>query len=197
MSERLMIIVSGAPATGKTTLSKNIAKKFDLPLVNKDELKELLFDNLGLKDTDWAVKLGIASFELLFLLADKLAQTGKPFIVEGNFDNRFSTKSFIDMKTKHNYSVLHLHCHAEEKILYERYVSRDNSGDRHPGHIRLEGGFEDFKNTIIDRPFKLLIEDSETIEIDTTRFNEVDLDKISNQVKSHIALSYGGYNIVK
>jgi predicted kinase len=185
MSERLMIIVSGAPATGKTALSKSLAEKFNLPLINKDELKELLFDYLGVRDTEWAVKLGVASFELVFLLADKLAQTGKTFIVEGNFDNRYSTKSFIDIKAKHNYGVLQLYCHAEEKILYERYVSRDNSGDRHPGHIRLQGGFEDFKQTIIDRPFKLLIEDYTTIEIDTTRFEEIDFNRIYEAVKDN------------
>jgi predicted kinase len=38
-----MIIVTGAPGAGKTTLSKNLAGKFNLPVINKDEIKELLF----------------------------------------------------------------------------------------------------------------------------------------------------------
>jgi shikimate kinase len=43
LHENLMIIVTGAPGAGKTTLSKNLAGKFNLPVINKDEIKELLF----------------------------------------------------------------------------------------------------------------------------------------------------------
>ena len=89
MSENLMIIITGAPGTGKTTLSKNLAKKFNLSVINKDEIKELLFDNLGIKDMEWALQLGVTSFYLTFFFVEKLLLTGKPFIVEGNFDNKY------------------------------------------------------------------------------------------------------------
>lgn len=186
MAENLMIIITGAPATGKTTLSRKLVERFNLPVINKDEIKELLFDNLGFKDTEWLIKLGITSFELVFLFAEKLAQTGKTFIVEGNFDNRYSTKSFMYIKSKFNYQMLQLYCHAQDDILYERYIRRNNSGDRHPGHIRLTSGFEDYKKTIINRPFKLDIDGSINIDIDTTKFEDIDLEQIYMEVASNI-----------
>lgn len=188
MGENLMIIVSGASATGKTTLSKDLSRKFDLPVINKDEIKELLFDNIGIKDTEWALKLGAASFELTFFFVEKMLQAGKPFIVEGNFDNKYSTKSFMDIKSRVNYQALQLYCHAEEETLYERYIIRDNSGNRHPGHIRLVRSFEDYKRIMKDKVFKLDIEDSIDIDIDTTKFEKVDMEKIYKQVERYIAM---------
>ncbi|GAA0121872.1 MAG: hypothetical protein KID00_04625 [Clostridium argentinense] len=42
MSEKLIVIVIGAPATGKTALSRNLAERFNFPVINKDETKELV-----------------------------------------------------------------------------------------------------------------------------------------------------------
>jgi predicted kinase len=85
MGENIVIIVTGASASGKTTLSKNLADKFNMPMICKDEIKELLFDCLGTKDEEWGMSLGAASFDLLYLFVEKLCLTGKTFVVEGNF----------------------------------------------------------------------------------------------------------------
>ncbi|WP_010291748.1 AAA family ATPase [Clostridium senegalense] len=66
MTGNVMIIITGAPATGKTTLSNELAKKYGLPKINKDEIKELLFKSLEVKDSKWTTELGIASFELTY-----------------------------------------------------------------------------------------------------------------------------------
>lgn len=188
MKENLMIIVSGAPAAGKTTLSKDLAQRFNLPVINKDEIKELLFNTIGVRDEEWGLKLGGASFELTYLFAEKLLQTGKPFIVEGNFDNRYSTKAFLDIRKRIPYKVVQLYCYCETYILYERFINRNNSGGRHIGHIRPVGSFEEYSKNINNREFKLNIENSITIDIDTTDFNKVDLEAIYKTVEKSLAL---------
>jgi dephospho-CoA kinase len=77
VGDNLMIIITGASATGKTALSKVLANKLKLPVINKDGIKELLFDNMGTKDEEWAMRLGVTSFELTYLFTEKLCQTGK------------------------------------------------------------------------------------------------------------------------
>jgi len=158
MKENLMIVVSGASATGKTTLSKELADNFKLPVINKDEIKELLFDYLGTENEEWTIKLGISSFELLYLFTRKLCQTGKTFIVEGNFENKYAAKIFSEIKSRYNYKVLQIYCHAQAEILYDRYIKRDISGERHPGHIIHISGFEEFNTRVYNKNFKFDIE---------------------------------------
>jgi Predicted kinase len=183
-----MIIVTGTSATGKTTLSKKLAYKFNIPLINKDEIKELLFDCLGTKDEDWAVRLGVTSFKLSYLVAEKLCRTGKSFIVEGNFEDKFATKIFSDLKAKYNYKILQLYCHAPEEILYKRYIERDNSGKRHPGHIIQISGLEEFKKRVTNKNFKLGIDDCINIDVDTTKFEDINLQKVYDEVIGYINL---------
>lgn len=51
MESRLpLVLVTGLPASGKTTLAQGLAAMLELPLIAKDRYKELLFDVLGVKD---------------------------------------------------------------------------------------------------------------------------------------------------
>ncbi|MEO7074366.1 MAG: AAA family ATPase [Ktedonobacterales bacterium] len=47
MGRPLVVIVSGPPASGKTTLARTVAQEVRLPFFYKDGLKETLFDALG------------------------------------------------------------------------------------------------------------------------------------------------------
>ncbi|SEI16580.1 MULTISPECIES: hypothetical protein [unclassified Leifsonia] len=40
-----VVLVVGRPASGKTTISRAIAERWQLPSVAKDTIKEVLFDN--------------------------------------------------------------------------------------------------------------------------------------------------------
>lgn len=51
MSEPLIILITGLPCTGKTTLGYKLAKRYSLPFVHKDGIKELLFE---IDTTDFA-----------------------------------------------------------------------------------------------------------------------------------------------
>lgn len=52
MSKISLIIITGLPGTGKTTLGRKLAEEFRLPFISKDDIKEFLFDNLGWKDRE-------------------------------------------------------------------------------------------------------------------------------------------------
>ena len=47
MSKPLLFVITGRPATGKTTLARRLAVDLRLPLIHKDGLKESLYDALG------------------------------------------------------------------------------------------------------------------------------------------------------
>ena len=70
VTKQVLIIVSGPPASGKTTLSRRLAADLRLPLVQRDSFKEIMFDTLGWQDRAWSQRLGGASYELLYYALD-------------------------------------------------------------------------------------------------------------------------------
>ena len=79
-----LILIQGVPATGKTTLGKQIAASLGVPFFSRDTYKELLFDVLGAGDgtVEWSRKLGASIFEVLYLTHEALFQSGDGCVAE-------------------------------------------------------------------------------------------------------------------
>src|SRR6266545_1296661 len=78
---RTLLLVTGAPSSGKTTLAVPLARHLGLPLITKDTIKEALFDTLGTGDHTWSTRLGAASFQVMFALA----RHSPAAVLEANF----------------------------------------------------------------------------------------------------------------
>jgi predicted kinase len=131
-----VLIITGAPAAGKTTLARKLAQSFSLPLVSKDDIKETLYDSLGWSDDEeWARQLGIASWHLLYQQTENLVAAGISLITESNFEARFADERWQQLQERHNFQIIQLLCWAEDSIVTERYLARIADGSRHPGHV--------------------------------------------------------------
>jgi predicted kinase len=60
MMEDLVVVATGIPASGKTTLATALSAQLEWPLISKDVVKEALFDALGTGDLQWSQRLGRA-----------------------------------------------------------------------------------------------------------------------------------------
>jgi predicted kinase len=172
MGKSLLVIVNGHPGTGKTTLGKRLANDLRLPFLSKDDLKECLFDTLGVGDLAWSQKLGRASVELLFLLVERQLAAGAALVMEMPFIPQFHAPRFAELAGRYDFEPLQICCTCDEQVLYERFRRRAQNGERHPGHVDQMMSFETFKNQMLcerDLPLGGL-----SIHVDTTDFEQVD-----------------------
>lgn len=169
----LVVVVTGPPASGKSTIAEAIARGLPAPLLAKDPIKEALFDGLGSGDAAWSRKLGIATYGILFLQLEQEIRAGRSCVLEANFDHDEASSELAALQARAPFRALQFVCTASRDVLLERYVAR--SGSRHRGHVD-EARLEDVTESIDAGRWRALELDGELIQIDTTDWKDVDLD---------------------
>jgi predicted kinase len=130
----LLLIVTGLPCSGKTTVARKIAAELGLPLLTKDDIKERLFDTLGWSDRNWSRKLGGATYELLYYVIETMLASGISLAVESNFPPLETQERLRKIKEKTSFRAAIIECVAQSDVLQERWRHRAERGSRHPGH---------------------------------------------------------------
>ena len=130
-----LLVISGHPASGKTTLAHRLAKDLGhWPIVSRDTIKEHLFNTLGWDDRAWSQKLGRASWELWPWAIELLMKTHQPLIAESNFSGPRAGENLVRLAEQYGYTCLEIHCVASPEVLEQRFRDRVVTGLRHPGH---------------------------------------------------------------
>jgi AAA domain len=80
-----LIVITGLPATGKSTLARQLAMRYGIPVIAKDSIKEPLLDVLGAATPEASRKLSDASFAVMFSMARELLAAHMSCVLEGNF----------------------------------------------------------------------------------------------------------------
>jgi predicted kinase len=178
-----IIIVTGRPAAGKSTIGKWLSQELKFPLVSKDNIREELFDRLGWKDRKWAQELGKASVDMMFYFARAELAVGHSIIMDNSFYPPISNPRFQALKKEYRAETIQLVCNSDRETLFQRFKSRAASGDRHPGHGDQDVLAELYAN-LADNSSPILEIGGSLIEIDTTDFTKVNYQEILKQVKS-------------
>lgn len=188
------ILVAGMPASGKSSIAKAIGEKWNLPVISKDSIKELLFDNVGFQSRAEKVNLGTAAMEIMYYTAEQLMKAKQPFILENNFE--YSSEHGIKtLLNRYHYFALTISLTGDYRTIYRRFRERDLSPDRHRGHVVNDCfpekkehspeeinaaciSFEDYVNSIEQRGFDNFFVGNKRIRVDTTDFSKTDLEKL-------------------
>ena len=129
-----LIVVTGLPCTGKSTLAARLRERTGWPLLAKDDFKERLFATLGVHDREWSRSLSKASYELMFHLADELLGSQQPVIMEGNFRAVEHNATFTRLLAQRAVQTVQVFCSAKADVLQARMQARASTATRHPGH---------------------------------------------------------------
>ena len=179
----LVLIVCAAPGTGKTTLARKLAPALGLPLLARDDLKESLFESLGWSTVEWSVRLGRATYELVYLLIERLLAARCSLLVETPFDPDWANPRFQALQARYPFRPAQVILSTRAEVLLRRYDQRVDSGERHPGHVdRLRMG--DFDPVELERRNRPLDLGGPVLHIDTSDFAALDFDDLVRRLRS-------------
>ena len=125
-----LIIILGSPASGKTTLARRLAADLALPCLCKDDIKEALFEVLGVTDRAGSRRLSDASFAAQLRLAHTQLAVGLSCILEGNWRGEHAPMVSAILSTDGS-RACQIACRAAAAEITHRFTSRL----RHPGHL--------------------------------------------------------------
>ncbi len=185
MKKSKVIIINGLPGTGKTTLSQKLAEKLGLVCLNKDVIKETIFEELGYEDRAWSKKVGNCSYSILYPFLEQLLKAGQNLIFESNFKEQYDSKKFQELQRVHGCEYFQILCEADGKVLYQRFVDRVQKKERHPGHCD-EAVAEEQEDLLLNGVWKPLDIPGELLRIDTTDFSNVDHSGIQDQLRKFL-----------
>ena len=184
-SQPTLLIVTGHPCTGKTTLARRVATDMGWPLFEKDAIKELLFDQLGWSDRPWSQRLGRASIALLYQGAERTLTAGVSTVIEGNFDPAVSAPRLEELRAHYLCQFAQVVCQAEKTTLFERYRQRWADGLRHPGHI--DGSILDELRARLETVTDMAIPvEGPRFTLDTTDFATLDYPALLASVRAAV-----------
>lgn len=190
------ILVSGLPATGKSTMAAYLSKQLGIPVFSKDAIKERLFDTLGFSSREEKVKLGVAAMEILYDCARACLSCGQSVILENNFEDT-SREGLAALLAACPCEVITVHMTGDLRAIYARFAQRDQSPERHRGHVvndcypEKPGSasahrtmpYEAFAASMLGRGMDRLPWDGPCVRVDTTDFDKVNREAVLHSVR--------------
>jgi predicted kinase len=176
----LLVVVAGPPAAGKTTIARRLAEQVGLPLLEKDGIKEVLYDTIGFGDRRASREIGAAAFALLFDLTERLLRAGDSFVLEANLSVGTAEEWFARLPPCR---VLQVLVTAPDEIVLERYIARASSHERHPGHADMPAPPEVERSVATGRHGALALS-GQLLELDSS--TSVDIDTVAELVRGEL-----------
>lgn len=129
----MLVVVTGLPGSGKSSLSNELAARLGLPLISKDRYKEILFDALGVRDRSWSRRIGEAAIALQY---DAMA-TVRDAVVDSALWPGVSEPELASLRLP----MTQVFCDCPFELARDRYFARA----RHAGFMAEKMTVEDYE----------------------------------------------------
>ena len=180
MNNPLLVVVTGSPATGKTTLAHMLARRINCPLLSRDELKEGLINTLGTSHSQLDRSVDMQVYEAFFDTVELLISKGVSLVIEAAFQDKLWRPKLTGLLQKATIKIII--CKAEIELIKTRFADRlSNNPDREKFHGDQSLHAEQIAS-LIDNYNPVNMEVA-TLEVDTTQDYDPDLEAIINFIR--------------
>lgn len=194
--KKYMIIVTGCPGCGKTSLAGQICRFFpEMEQISYDAIKEQYFDRYGFDNASEKARLNERSLESFYRILDDAMAKGRMLLIEYPFCKKHAG-ALRQLAEKRGYSMLTILLTGDMRTLYLRGIHRDDSKRRHLGHLlnRYHLGvlpepgdwiqameFEEYVRMCREKDYDIRL--GETIRVDVTDIGAVDAQKLCRKIR--------------
>jgi predicted kinase len=130
-----LIIFSGLPGTGKTTIAETVGRQLSIPVFAKDWLEATLLRS-GLTPTSQEKPLGFAGYELLSILAERQLMLNQSVILDSVAGNQSIRKQWHQLAVQYTAAWRVIECVCSDEDLHRSRLKRRQRGI--PGWHELE-----------------------------------------------------------
>ena len=191
-----MIVLTGMPASGKSTVAAKLADALSLPVLAKDEFKEALFDTIGFSCYAEKRKLDHAANAVLLKAAEAMLRNGRSLIIDNNFDGA-AAEALNALTERMGARCVTVFFGGDTEAFYRRSVERDRLHLRHLGHVVQEHyplhegdspdhdmTREEFREKFEKRGMADVRLNGIRIEIDATEPAAIDTDRLIQEIRT-------------
>lgn len=115
----MLVLVCGLPGTGKSTLSKNLAREIKATVLRTDVVRKELFSSPTYTDEEKRL-----IYDVIFLVAKYLLLAKRNVIMDGTFYRRTLRREVYNIAER-TYSKLHvIECICPEDVIKQRMLRR-------------------------------------------------------------------------
>jgi AAA domain-containing protein len=161
--QKPFVVISGLPASGKTRLASRLAPAMNLPLIDKDDILDRLFESRGIGDAEWRNALSRESDAIL--QQEAMNSSGAVLVsfwrVPGMAQGSGTPSDWLHAPS---HDLVNVHCVCDPETAVFRFVRRV----RHPGHLDRHSTYLDVLNSLRALTCLEPVDLGRRIEIDTT-----------------------------
>jgi predicted kinase len=117
-----LVIVSGAPASGKTTLAPLLADRLPLPLLAKDRLRQIFYAAFDAETLEESRRLLSPAFVVYYELISELLRAGVGVVAECNFHRGISEPELRPVAALGTPVIVH--CQTSRELSVSRFIAR-------------------------------------------------------------------------
>ena len=180
MNKPLLIVVTGSPATGKSTLAHILADKINCPLLSRDQFKEGLINTLGLSHSQLNRSVDLQVYETFFETIELLISKRISLVVEAAFQDKLWRPKLLNLLQQAEIKIII--CKTAIALTKARFANRLSDfperekfhGDQSLQEEQLASMIENYQPVNLDVP---------TLQVDTTQQYEPGIEEIINFIR--------------